>query len=44
MPDKIVAGKKVKGRKRHIIVDNMDLLLIVMVYAAKIQEMVPGLF
>lgn len=40
MPDKIVAGKKVKGRKRNILVDTMDLLLIVWVHAAKIQDMV----
>jgi len=40
LPDKIVAGKKVKGRKRNILVDTMDLLLIVWVHAAKIQDMV----
>lgn len=32
------AGKKVKGRKRHILVDTMGLLLIVLVHAADIQD------
>lgn len=32
------AGKKVKGRKRHILVDTMGLLLIVIVHAANIQD------
>ncbi|MBO0780864.1 MAG: IS5 family transposase [Ktedonobacteraceae bacterium] len=32
------AGKKVKGRKRHILVDTMGLLLIVVVHAASIQD------
>lgn len=32
------AGKKVNGRKRHIIVDTMGLLLIVFVHAANIQD------
>ncbi len=32
------AGKKVNGRKRHIIVDTMGLLLIVLVHAANIQD------
>ena len=32
------AGKQVKGRKRHILVDNMGLLLIVVVHAADIQD------
>jgi putative transposase len=32
------AGKKVKGRKRHLLVDTMDLLLIVVVHAASIQD------
>jgi len=31
-------GKKVKGRKRHILVDTMGLLLIVLVHAANIQD------
>ena len=32
------AGKKIKGRKRHIVVDTMGLLLIVVVHAAHIQD------
>lgn len=32
------AGKKVKGRKRHILVDTMGLLLIVVVHAASVQD------
>jgi len=32
------AGKKVKGRKRHIVVDRMGLLLAVVVHAAGIQD------
>jgi putative transposase len=32
------AGKKVKGRKRHILVDTLGLLLIVVVHAANIQD------
>ncbi len=32
------AGKKVKGRKRHILVDTMGLLLMVIVHAADIQD------
>ena len=32
------AGKKVKGRKRHILVDTLGLLLIVIVHAANIQD------
>ena len=32
------AGKKVKGRKRHILVDTMGLLLMVVVHAANIQD------
>ena len=32
------AGKKVKGRKRHIVVDIMGLLLAVVVHAANIQD------
>jgi putative transposase len=47
------AGKKVKGRKRHILVDTLGLLLLVVVHAASIQdrdgakrvlEKVPGRF
>jgi putative transposase len=32
------AGKKIKGRKRHILVDTMGLLLFVMVLNASIQD------
>ena len=32
------AAKKVKGRKRHILVDTMGLLLIVLVHVANIQD------
>jgi len=32
------AGKKINGRKRHIVVDTIGLLLIVMVTAASIQD------
>jgi len=32
------AGKKVKGRKRHILVDTTGLLLMVVVHAANIQD------
>lgn len=32
------AGKKIKGRKRHIIVDSMGLLMAVIVHTANIQD------
>ena len=32
------AGKKIKGRKRHILVDTMGLLLMVVVHTANIQD------
>ncbi len=32
------AGKKVKGRKRHIVVDTLGLLLAVVVYTADLQD------
>jgi putative transposase len=32
------AGKKIKGRKRHILVDTMGLLLMVVVHPANIQD------
>jgi transposase len=32
------AGKKVNGRKRHIVVDTLGLLLVVMVTAANVQD------
>ena len=32
------AGKKVKGRKRHIVVDRLGLLLAVVVHSAGVQD------
>lgn len=32
------AGKKIKGRKRHILVDTLGLLLLVVVHAANLQD------
>ena len=32
------AGKKVKGRKRHVLVDTLDLLLSVVVHPVDIQD------
>jgi putative transposase len=32
------AGKKIKGRKRHILVDTMGLLMVAVVHAANIQD------
>jgi transposase len=32
------AGKKIKGRKRHIVVDTLGLLLVVLVSAASLQD------
>jgi hypothetical protein len=32
------AGKKVNGRKRHVVVDTLGLLLVVMVTAANVQD------
>jgi transposase len=32
------AGKKVNGRKRHIVVDTLGLLIVVMVTAARVQD------
>jgi len=36
------AGKKVKGRKRHILVDTLGLLITVVVHAASISETAGG--
>jgi transposase len=36
------AGKKINGRKRHIVVDTLGLLLVVMVTAASIQDRAGG--
>jgi transposase len=38
----IDAGKKVKGRKRHIAIDLLGLLLVVLVTAASVQDTVGG--
>jgi len=32
------AGKKIKGRKRHIVVDTLGLLLVVLVHPANLQD------
>ena len=32
------AGKKIKGRKRHIVVDTLGLILVLVVHAANIQD------
>jgi len=32
------AGKKVNGRKRHLLVDTLGLLLMVIVHTANIQD------
>lgn len=32
------AGKKVKGRKRHLLVDTLGLVLVVVVHAASVQD------
>ena len=32
------AGKKIKGRKRHILVDTIGLIIAVIVHAANIQD------
>ena len=32
------AGKKVAGRKRHLLVDTLGLILVVVVHAANIQD------
>lgn len=32
------AGKKVKGRKRHIVTDTLGLMLFVLVYGADVQD------
>jgi predicted acylesterase/phospholipase RssA len=33
------AGKKIKGRKRHVLVDTMGLVMVVVVHASNIQAM-----
>jgi hypothetical protein len=37
-PPEYDAGKKIKGKKRHIAVDTMSLLMHVIVHAADIQD------
>ena len=32
------AGKKIKGRKRHLVVDTLGLILVVIVHSAGIQD------
>jgi transposase len=34
----MMRGKKIKGNKRHVIVDTLGLLLVVVVHSAKIQD------
>ena len=36
-------GKKIKGRKRHIVVDTMGNLLTIVVHAANIHDTVSGI-
>ena len=38
----IDAGKRIKGRKRHIVTDTLGLLLVVMVTAASVQDTTGG--
>jgi transposase len=38
----IDAGKKIKGRKRHIATDTLGLLLVLLVTAASVQDTVGG--
>ena len=38
----IDAGKKIKGRKRHIATDTLGLLLVVLVTAASVQDNAGG--
>lgn len=39
-----MVGKKIKGRKRHIVVDTMGNLLAVIVHAANIHDTKSGIF
>lgn len=36
------AGKKVNGRKRHVVVDTLGLLVVVLVTAASLQDHAGG--
>ena len=40
----LTAGKKIKGRKRHIVVDVMGNLLAVVVHAANIHDTKSGIY
>lgn len=40
----LMEGKKIKGRKRHIVVDSMGNLLWVVVHAANIHDTIAGYF
>ena len=40
----LMAGKKIKGRKRHIVVDSQGHLLGVVVHAANLHDTVSGIF
>lgn len=33
------SGKKIKGRKRHILVDTLGLLIVVVITAANVSEL-----
>ncbi len=37
-PPRFDAGKKIKGKKRHILVDTQGLLMQAIIHAADIQE------
>ncbi len=37
-PKRLDAGKRIKGKKRHILVDTQGLLMLAMVHAADIQD------
>ena len=39
----LTAGKKIKGRKRHIVVDTMENLLAISVHAANIHDTKSGI-
>ena len=43
MTEVLTAGKKIKGRKRHIVVDTMGNLLAIVVHAANIHDTKSGI-
>lgn len=43
MTGALTAGKKIKGRKRHIVVDTMGNLLAIVVHAANIHDTKSGI-